>query len=196
VTGGQGGEPHEQRRQTEAAPGRQERESRPQQEQGGKQAQRGAQGQGEDEEHTKKTTDPRRTIAEWTSLFVSLAVLGATLSVIIHGHVTRGETSPVLEAQADTSQTRHAGESYFVPVVVRNTGGAAARDVYLRVVPGAAQRTPQAGATQAAVALAGDAAMVLIDLVHPGAEATGTAVFRTDPRASGVTVQILGYADP
>ena len=136
-----------------------------------------------DGEHTRKTNDPARARAEWTSLGISGAILLALIGTLTYLQLSGGDRPAVLEAQPRVAELRHEGERYYLPIAVSNRGGITAQDVRVEVSLG-----NEAGPAESVE--------LLIDFLAGGATQQGVAIFRQDPRRSPLQASVVSYLEP
>ena len=89
-----------------------------------------------------------RTLAEWVSLSVSLAILAAVLGLIAYEHLTVGQQPPAFDVRAETESAREDTGGYFLIVHVRNTGATTAEDVKLEVILNPALGPPETASAE------------------------------------------------
>ena len=142
----------------------------------------GGGGAGEGDGAARERQDAR-TLAEWVSLSVSLAILAAVLGLIAYEHVTLGQQPPAFDVRAETESTREDTGGYFLTVRVRNTGATTAEDVKLEVMLTPAQGPPETAGAEIRF-LAGGGAQRL------------TVVFQSDPRRGRVAARVVSFLEP
>ncbi|WP_091737681.1 hypothetical protein [Phenylobacterium immobile] len=121
----------------------------------------------------------RTSVAEWAA-----AAAGLVLTILVVGYtlwegLSEREGPPRLSAVAE--QAVQAGQTYVLPVVVRNAGPATAADVEVLAV-------------LARPGLAPEERRATFAYVPGNGEARGGLVFEQDPTGAVLTVQ--GFADP
>jgi uncharacterized protein (TIGR02588 family) len=140
---------------------------------------------GEQEEQTHSTSDPQRSLVEWVTLSISVALLLLLAGILTHAQLTAQSATPLLEARADLEGVRQIDGAYHVPVQVQNRGTAGARDIQIRV-------SSQGGAAALASSNA-EPAELRLDVLPPGASETATVVLRTDPARTPIEARVVSY---
>ena len=135
----------------------------------------------ESEDQSRHTSDPHRARVEWTTLLVSGALLLAVAAILTAAQLTGGDPAPLIEARVQTDQTRRDGETFHVPVNVRNRGRAGARDVQLRVAPSSPTTSSD------------ESVDLTLDVLPPGASETAVVVLRVDPMRVPVEARVISY---
>jgi uncharacterized protein (TIGR02588 family) len=133
--------------------------------------------------HDRHQEQPGRTMAEWVSLGLSLAVIAALLGLLGYAHVRRGDEPAAIEVQPQLEQVRLRDGAYYVPVEIKNTGGKAAEELRVPVTltaPGAEPET----------------ATITLHLLAGGEAHQATVVFRGDPRRGRVASGPVTFVEP
>jgi uncharacterized protein (TIGR02588 family) len=123
-----------------------------------------------------------RTVAEWTSLAFSSAVVLAVVGLLVYEQFVVGDRPPTIEVEPAWAELRQVGDLFYLPVVVANRGDQTAQDVRVRV--------------RLASEPAAEPAELLIDYLVGGATARATVTYHQDPAASGVVVDRLSFREP
>jgi uncharacterized protein (TIGR02588 family) len=108
--------------------------------------------------------EPTRSLAEWTTLGISAAIVLALLGLVTYQAMTRGGRPAVIAVALQTEAVRHEGAAYYLPVEIANHGDQTAADVRVQV-----SLTAGDGRQTAHLSVA---------FLAGGATARGTAVFR------------------
>jgi uncharacterized protein (TIGR02588 family) len=125
----------------------------------------------------------KRTVAEWVTLGVSIAILVAVFGAITWFYFTRNSADAVIEVKPRAELTRQIADAYYVPIEITNTGGRTAADV--QVVVSHASGDDHKETSQFS-----------IQFLAGGATSRGMAVFHTDPASGEITVDVISYLEP
>jgi uncharacterized protein (TIGR02588 family) len=121
----------------------------------------------------------RRSVAEWTTLAISLTIIVGLVALVTYVSITGGNEPPIVEARPLAAEVRHEGDAYYLPVAVTNRGGRTAEQVLIQAE------------------LAGDGSSetseFTIDFLAGGETTEGTAVFAKDPSAGELTVDVASF---
>lgn len=74
-----------------------------------------------------------RSVAEWTSLIFSIAVILIPLIIISSHYVTEGSKPAYVHVDVDTKNTKKFEDKYYVPVIVRNEGDEVAENLQVTI---------------------------------------------------------------
>jgi uncharacterized protein (TIGR02588 family) len=124
-----------------------------------------------------------RSIAEWTSLVVSVAIVVALVGLVSYEHVAGPTRPPTIDARPRLDAARTAGGEYYLPIDITNRGNLTAESVRIRVSLATDQGRQET-------------AEVSVQFLAGGATARGTAVFREDPSRGQVAVNVLSLQEP
>ena len=142
------------------------------------------------EEQTHSSSDPQRSLVEWLTLSISLALLLLLAGTLTYAQLTAGDATPLLDARADLDAVRQVDSRYHVPIQVRNRGTAGARDIQIRVT----SQAPSGPAGNTALTSAtAETAELRLDVLPPGASETATVVLRTDPARAPIDARVVSY---
>jgi uncharacterized protein (TIGR02588 family) len=127
--------------------------------------------------------DRRRSVAEWTSLGISLTILLVLAGLVGYEAIVAGGRPPVIEVTPRLEAVRRVGDAYYLPIEIANSGEETAEDVRVRL------SLASAGGEREATEL-------LVPFLAGGATANATAAFRADPAAGGLTVDGVSFLEP
>lgn len=136
-----------------------------------------------DGERSERTGDRARSIAEWTSLGISLSILLVLVGLVGYEAVAGGTRPPMIEVTPRLDAIRRANDAYHVPIEITNGGDATAEDVRVRVSLGSDDGEREA-------------TELLVPFLAGGATANGTAAFRADPAQRRLTVDGISFLEP
>lgn len=81
------------------------------------------------DERAPRSERQGRSPAEWTTLLVSLAILLGIAGLVTYLYAVDGNEKPVIVIEPQFAELRQAGDAYYLPVQVTNTGDETAADV-------------------------------------------------------------------
>ncbi len=131
---------------------------------------------------TTGRSDDGRSPAEWTTLGITLLLVGALIAALIWRGLSGGETIS-FTITVDDAAIQQRGDSYQVPFQVQNVGQATAEDVLVHVE-----------------LLDGDQTLEETELTFrflgEGETANGVALFTDDPRSYTLEANVTSYLIP
>jgi uncharacterized protein (TIGR02588 family) len=123
-----------------------------------------------------------RSVAEWTTLAISIILILGLLALVTYVSITGGDEPPIVAARSLPDEIRHEGEAYYLPVEVTNHGGRTAQEVLIK-----------------AELVAGDGSAeeteFTLDFLAGGETREGTAVFATDPSTGELTIDVASFQE-
>lgn len=123
-----------------------------------------------------------RTVAEWTTLAISAAMVVSMLGLVTYLYV-RGDSQPaIVTASAQLDKLRQDDSAYYVPVQVTNEGDRTVEDVTIE--------------GELAVDGQVETAEITVTFLAGGERVTGAFVFSQDPSQGELTVRPISYKDP
>jgi uncharacterized protein (TIGR02588 family) len=135
------------------------------------------------EEHTQLVRDAGRSVAEWTSLGISLAIVLTLVGLVAYQHFVGATRPPAIEVRPLLDAVRRVDGQYYVPIEITNRGDLTAQDVRVQIVLGSEQRR-------------GESATLAVDFLAGGATAHATVIFGEDPAQRGLTVGSTSFLGP
>jgi len=132
-------------------------------------------------QQTKGSRGAGRTIAEWTSLGISVAILLAVIVLLSYEYFASSARQPVIEAQPQLGEVRQAGDAYYLPVDLTNRGERTAENVRVEVSLSPGQ---------------GESSQFELRFLAGGATERGIVIFREDPSEGNVTVDTVSFRKP
>ena len=132
---------------------------------------------------TEHTDDPQRSIAEWTTLAISVAILVGILGLISWLHFNGDNQPPIVTVEPRLDQVRQEESGYYLPVVVRNEGGATIEDVQVQAELDSGSGSPET-------------ADFTITFLVGGERVNGTFIFQNDPSQGDLTTAAGSYKLP
>jgi uncharacterized protein (TIGR02588 family) len=134
------------------------------------------------DEHTGNGAEGR-TIAEWTTLAISTAILLTIVGAITWLSFRGPERLPVIIVEPNMEQVREDASGWYLPVLIRNEGDSAVEDAMV-------QAELDTGSGQPEIA------EITIGFLDGGEEVAGTFVFREDPSRGELTTGATSYKEP
>jgi uncharacterized protein (TIGR02588 family) len=123
------------------------------------------------------------SVAEWTTLGISIAILVTIVGLVTYLYVGGGERPPVIVVETQVQELRQDEGGYYLPVTIRNEGDATVENVQVGAELDTGSGQPET--TQITVAfLAG------------GEQVEGTFVFEHDPLQGELTTQVTSFQEP
>jgi uncharacterized protein (TIGR02588 family) len=122
----------------------------------------------------------RRSVAEWTTLAISLTIIVGLVALVTYVSITGGNDPPIVEARPLPAEVRHEGDAYYLPVAVTNRGGRTAEQVLIQAELTGSDESPETSE-------------FTIDFLAGGETTEGTAVFAKDPSAGELTVDVASF---
>ena len=127
--------------------------------------------------------DRERSIAEWVTLGISIAVVLAVVGLISLFSLRGGNAPPAIAVEPRMDALRHDEGGFYLPVVVRNEGDRTAEDVVVSAELDAGEHPTET-------------ADFTITFLAGGDEVEGTFVFRSDPARGDLTVRVVSFLEP
>lgn len=127
--------------------------------------------------------NPTRTVAEWATLAISIAILAVLFGAIGFFYLRGDGEDSIIEVTPLTGEVRRAGDRFMLPVEIANTG----------------ERTASTVAVTIALMVDGEeaeSADFSIDFLAGGASERGVAIFTTDPATAEITVGAVSFMEP
>lgn len=130
-----------------------------------------------------QATQSGRTVAEWTTLGISLAILGLVFATITWLWVQDTATPATVEVTTVTEAIRHEGDVWYLPLEVTNRGDATAEEVVVE-----AELDTGAGEPETAE--------ITFSFLASGETARGTVVFTSDPASGKLSIRPVSFKEP
>lgn len=127
--------------------------------------------------------EKERSIAEWTTLVISAAILIAVVSMITWLSFQGAERPPIIVVEPNLDAVREDDSGYYVPVVIRNDGDSTVEEALV-------QGELDTGSGQP------ETVQITISFLAGGEEVAGTFVFRDDPASGELTSGVSSYKEP
>lgn len=124
-----------------------------------------------------------RTVAEWTTLAISIAILLGIVGLITWLYQRGAEELPLIVAEAKLDRLRQEESGYYLPVEVVNEGDKTVEDVVIEAELDTGSGEPAT-------------AEIIVGFLAGGERVEGVFVFDEDPSSGELTVRAVSYLDP
>ena len=128
-------------------------------------------------DRAQKQDDRRRSVAEWTTLTISLSIVLSLVALLTYDYFATRVRPVTIAVTPRLDRLRQAGDSYYLPVAVTNRGDPVAEDVQVTVM------LSRAGG-------AAESAQFTIRFLTGGETAEAVVVFHQDPTQGSITFAI------
>jgi uncharacterized protein (TIGR02588 family) len=122
-----------------------------------------------------------RTLAEWVTLLISLAILLTAFAVVTYLYISGDGDPALIRAQADVSHVRESDGTFYVPVTAFNDGDPSASDVQIEAELTIGEEVETSSFT-------------ILTLSGNDSE-TAIIAFSRDPREGEFTVRVTSYIE-
>lgn len=134
-------------------------------------------------ERTEEIDDTGRSIAEWITVGVSVAILAGIIGLVSYLHFTGEDAPPDIVVEAHLDRVHEGDGGWYVPVTVRNAGGTTVEDVQVSGELDTGEEEPET-------------ADFTIRFLVGGEKAEAAFVFETDPASGELTAKAGSYKVP
>lgn len=134
-------------------------------------------------EQTKHANDKERSIAEWTTLGISLTIVIGIVALVTWLHLTGNKHPATIVVEPQMDQVRKEESGYYLPVLVRNEGGATVEDVQIVAELDMGSGEPET-------------ADFVVSFLSGGEEIDGMFVFQDDPGHGDLTTSAASFKVP
>ena len=140
-------------------------------------------GNGGSDTQTSPSVDKDRSMAEWTTLGISIAILIFVLGLTTYLYVRGGEKPAVILVEPQMQEIRQDNGSYYLPVIVRNEGDPTVEEVNIE-----AELDTGAGEPETA--------QFTVNFLAGGEQVEGTFVFQHNPAEGNLTARVISFQKP
>ena len=123
----------------------------------------------------------QRSIAEWLTLMISTIILIALVGVVIYDWQTNQDRPPLFQIEFAVAQA--IDHHYYVPFVIKNTGGQVARTVQVSAELSLGNGSDETGVQE-------------IDFLSANEQKRGSFVFDHNPNQGNLTVRVTSFKLP
>lgn len=141
------------------------------------------QAQGGGGKETTPSQSDSRSVAEWTTLGFSIAILLGIFGLITYLYVRGDERPPIIVAEARLDELRTNANLYYLPVDVMNQGDRTAEAAQIQAELDAGSGQPEM-------------AEFTVSFLAGGEKVRGTFIFQNDPEQGELTVRAISYKEP
>lgn len=138
---------------------------------------------GRDGEQSQGRARQKRSAAEWTTLALSLAVIGLLVGLVSYTYLDEDYREVLIDIQPRLDEIRHEQDRFYLPVEVTNLGERTAEDVRVRFSLVDSDRQPQI-------------TELTIGFLPGNGTESGVLVFGSDPATATLTVESISYIEP
>jgi uncharacterized protein (TIGR02588 family) len=124
-----------------------------------------------------------RSSAEWITLAISSLIVLGLFGVTTYFYLTGSELQAIVEVEPRLAETYQAGSRFYLPVTVRNDGGATGEEVRARVT-----LTDTTGRQETAE--------VTVQFLAGGGSSRAVVAFGSDPRQGQIDAVVMSYLEP
>lgn len=132
---------------------------------------------------TPQIDDEKLSIAEWSTLAVSAAILVGIVGLITWLAFRGDELPPTIIVEASIQDTRQDESGYYVPITIRNDGDVTVADAIIQGELDTGSGQPQS-------------AEVTVSFLAAHEEVAATLVFRDDPSTGELTTGVTSFREP
>lgn len=124
-----------------------------------------------------------RSVAEWSTLAISAAILLTIVGLVTWLAFRGDERAPEIVAEPHLDLLRDEASGYYLPVTIRNDGDITVQDAVIQGELDTGEGQPET-------------ADITIPFLSGGEEVRGTMVFQQDPTSGELTVSVTSYKEP
>ncbi|MEO1401959.1 MAG: TIGR02588 family protein [Cyanobacteria bacterium J06635_1] len=132
-------------------------------------------------EQMTKAVPARRSVAEWLTLAISTAILIGLVGLVLYDWQINQNRPPLFQIEFASAQAIE--NHYYVPFVIKNTGGQVARTVQVSAELRLDDAPDETGAQD-------------IDFLSANERKRGSFVFDHDPNQGQLTVRVASFRLP
>lgn len=140
-------------------------------------------GNGGSESQMSPSRDKDRSVAEWTTLGISIAILIAILGLVTYLYVRGDEQPVVILVEPQMQALRQDEGGYYLPVIIRNEGDPTVEEVHIE-----AELDTGSGETETA--------QLTIQFLAGGEQLEATFIFQHDPAEGELTTRATSFQEP
>ncbi|CAN5614956.1 hypothetical protein BH23CHL5_BH23CHL5_13420 [soil metagenome] len=123
-----------------------------------------------------------RSTSEWVTLFLSVAIVGGVVVMIVWLMISGADDPPILVTDVEMNNVTESEAGYLLPIIVSNDGDRAAIEVVVEVTLSREEIDETSAFT--------------IMLLPSKQQDTGFVVFANDPREHTLEVGIRSFQEP
>lgn len=140
-------------------------------------------GNRDSESQTSPSGDKDRSVAEWTTLGISIAILLAILGLVTYLYGRGDEQPVVILVEPQMQELRQDEGEYYLPVIIRNEGDPTVEEVHIEAELDTGTGEPET-------------AQFTIHFLAGGEQIEGTFIFQHDPAEGDLTTRATSFQEP
>lgn len=140
-------------------------------------------GNGGSDSQTSPSGDKDRSVAEWTTLGISIAILIFILGLTTYLYVRGDEQPAIILVEPQMQELRQDSGGYYLPVIVRNEGDPTVEEVHIEAELDAGTGEPET-------------AQFMIHFLAGGEQLEVTFIFQHDPAEGELTTRATSFQEP
>jgi uncharacterized protein (TIGR02588 family) len=137
----------------------------------------------ERDNQTTPSDNDSRSVAEWTTLGISITILITILGLVTYLYLRGDEEPAVILVEPQMQELRQDEGGYYLPVVVRNEGDPTVEEVHIQ-----AELDTRTGKPETA--------QFTISFLAGGEQVQGTFIFQHDPAKGELTARVISFQEP
>ena len=134
-------------------------------------------------EDTDASRSDGRSIAEWTTLGISLAILLTVVGLVTYLYVRNDDQPATITVSTSLDEIRQDGGIYYLPVDVMNEGDETAEAVQIQAELDTGSGVPET-------------AQLSIQFLAGGEKVQGTIIFSNNPEQGELSIRPVSYNKP
>lgn len=138
---------------------------------------------GEDNGGTRRVNDKQRSIAEWTTLAMSVLIVAGMIAAVSWLNFRGNEEPPVVVVEPHLDAIREDESGYYLPVTITNNGDTTVAEAMVLGELDSGEGEPET-------------AEITIPFLAGGESVGGAFVFRSNPAEGELTTGATSYTDP
>ncbi len=132
---------------------------------------------------TRKVDDKQRSIAEWTTLAMSVLIIAGMVGGVTWLYFRGAEEPPTVVVETHLDEMREDDSGFYVPVTVINNGDSTVADAMVQGELDTGEGEPET-------------AEITITYLAGGETVEGTFIFRSDPAEGELTSGVTSFKEP
>lgn len=141
------------------------------------------QGHAESDNRAAPSDNTPRSIAEWTTLGISITILVTVLGLVTYLYLRGDEEPAVILVEPRMQEIRQDEGGYYLPVIVRNEGDPTVEEVLIEAELDTGTGQPET-------------AQFTVNFLAGGEQVHGTFIFQHDPAEGELTARVISFQEP
>jgi uncharacterized protein (TIGR02588 family) len=134
-------------------------------------------------DHRANEEQRGRSVAEWVTLGISIAIIAAMVAVISFLYLDGADDPPTIATEPQLDQLRREDDGFYLPVKVTNRGDHTVENLVVQASLDTGDGQPHT-------------AEFSLNFVAGGETVRGTFVFGEDPTGGDLTIGAASYTEP